>query len=367
MILAYFWPPLCVFTFWYMRRKNAMVALIPIILPPLFSLAINWYITGDTERIGGYVKEVWYYEDWNEYVHQTCTKTTTDSKGRSTTTSYDCSYVRYHPEYHEVKTTIGDFVVDKSQYDRLRYKFNNRKFHDMYRHYHTNDGDAYVTYKTSIEPVTSSHSFTNKILANTSLFGFSKVSPEQAKKLGLYEWPEISLFGDNPILGWSNSEATAKLSELNAIEGTNKQIRVWLLIWHDKPHSIVQAQKSFWHGGKKNELVLCVGINNNRIIWADGFCWSPDGWAGNKETILKWQDSVLNKPLNSNIANIDLSSWKRKPFKEFEYIHISYPIWMHLLTNIVTLCSSLLIIWVVANGENSCSSIRRFRKNLSSL
>lgn len=292
---------------------------------PFVSNAIyDHCVTTDIERLGGYVLSATYYEDWNEYIHKTCTESYKDSNGNTRTRTYDCSYVKYHPEYWEIKTTVGRIDITKTEYESLVSRFGNKTFLDMHRWYHTNDGDAYVTQHTSIVPVTISHEYTNPTLLDGTLFSSSR-----KKNIHLYEWPKISLFHDNPILGITNSEATAKLQAFNATEGANKQIRVWLLVWNNQPHSIMYDQKQYWGGGKKNELVLCLGLKDNKVMWADGFCWSPDGYSGNHDIIIGWRNYVTNKQMNLVDfidKMIELSpKWKRKHFKEFEYIVVHRP------------------------------------------
>ena len=64
----------------------------------------------DTEYLGGWATEVRYYEDWNEYIHRTCTRSVSCGKNCTRTVSYDCSYVSYHPQYWEMRNSNGSSV-----------------------------------------------------------------------------------------------------------------------------------------------------------------------------------------------------------------------------------------------------------------
>lgn len=324
----------------YSNRKNLIIH-ITIITVIIIAIVAYKSKTIDTERITGYVEEVWYYEDWNEYIQKTCTKNVDDKL-----VTYDCSYIEYHPEYYEVKTTIGTYNISEEKYIELVAQFKNKVFVDMYRNYHNNDGDAYKTIKTDIVPVTKSHWFVNKTLLDNTLYHYDL--KEDPKSLGLYEWPQVNLFNDPCILGYNDSKASLELAKINAIEGANKQIRIWLLVYN-KPYSVFEAQRYYWRNGKKNELVICVGLNGERVIWANGFCWNPNGYAGNDALIINCRDAIMkmNKFDASKTVDIirdNLHLWKRKPFSEFDYIQDTSMIEYILFSLLITVTATPFVL-----------------------
>ena len=65
----------------------------------LIKLGNDW----DTEYLGGYMTKVSHYDDWDEWIVQTCTREVpcgTDKDGNTIyeTETYDCSHRDYHPE-----------------------------------------------------------------------------------------------------------------------------------------------------------------------------------------------------------------------------------------------------------------------------
>ena len=87
------------FTAWW----EYLVVLLPsILLSSALYFGLLEIQETDTEYLGYYVSKVEYYEDWDEWVHQTCTRTWTDSKGNTHTETYDCSHSVYHPEYWQM-------------------------------------------------------------------------------------------------------------------------------------------------------------------------------------------------------------------------------------------------------------------------
>ena len=162
------------------------IPIFPVLLIiPIIKYSSETIITSDYERWGGWVTEARYYEDWNEYVHKTCTRSVPDgrdSKGNTKyrTETYDCSYVDYHPEYWEISGSNGEVkYVSKQEYDMIKSRFGNESFIDMHRHYHTNDGDMYKTSwmgnETSVVPLFTEHHYRNKVQANHGVFEYEKI------------------------------------------------------------------------------------------------------------------------------------------------------------------------------------------------
>lgn len=86
-------------------------ALPTLVIPILFIFMVKYLGQKSLE----YSDEYWnsygtyaeYYEDWNEYIHQICTRTypcgkDSDGNTKYCTETYDCSYVQYHPEHWEL-------------------------------------------------------------------------------------------------------------------------------------------------------------------------------------------------------------------------------------------------------------------------
>ena len=75
----------------------------------------------DTEYLGDYVTKVRHYDEWDEWVHRTCTRTY--KVGNTTRTqTYDCSYRRYHPEKWSYFDSRGNehFIYSKKEFDIIK-------------------------------------------------------------------------------------------------------------------------------------------------------------------------------------------------------------------------------------------------------
>lgn len=206
----------------------------------------------DTEYWGGIFSEVRKYEAWDEYIHQICTRTVSCGKNCTTTETYDCSYVDYHPEYfvglvvyktqkdvidlsdgdvlfvgEDVRkiddisktdtlttlvftnqdtlsvlntarfyTNLGQTIyIDEWQYKQLQRRFGNQQFVDMHRSYHSIDGDMYKSVwpgtKQTAEPLVTRHTYENRVKASSSVFNYPEVPEEDIKYYQLYQYPKI--------------------------------------------------------------------------------------------------------------------------------------------------------------------------------
>lgn len=295
------------------------------IITPLVAKASIWSQTADTEVWGGWVVQARYYEPWNEYVHRRCTRTVGSGKNQRTVT-YDCSYVRYHSAQWVLDDSNGgEYNIDETTFRNLCQKFGNRSFRDLHRHYHTIDGDMYITQwegdQSSFTKYFSKHTYVNKVQASANVFNEGEVDPK-----GLHPYPEFNPWEDPAVLGsyGDSSQANEVLKTYNAKFGAAKQVKLYMLLFTGEIEASLR-QKALWKNGNKNEFVLCVGIKDGKINWVNHFCWSPNGHTGNDEIGLGLRQWVGKPASLTAVANDLISrmpSWKRKSFKEFEYLAV---------------------------------------------
>lgn len=311
--------------------------------------------SSDTEYLGSYVTKLRYYEPWNERVAHT--RTYTDSKGNTHTETY------YVTEEHSEKWAYSDHSgrerdcssdVFSAMKERLAAS---PVFVDMHRDYDTRDGDAYDYpwdgRDVTLYPVTREHEYENKVKASRSVFKFEDISKEEARRIGLYDYPEIWLRDQCPILGAKFSARQERaVRVLNARYGPQKQFRLYLLFFRDKPISIVEKQRSYWQGGNKNELVVCVGLDrNNRVMWSDAF-----SWCDSPVLAVKSRDWFMSNRLDlcafvSYIEPIVQKEWKRKDFSDFKYVSVELSDGQYwIIVFLMLLLNVGLSVWIVGNN-----------------
>lgn len=136
-------------------------------------------MTTDTEYWSGYVVKAEYFEAWDERVpcsHPVyCTRTVTDSEGNTSTEEYQCGWehaydVDYHPE-HWKKTDNNGITksINRYEFNRLVKVLGNKSFVNLYRDYHSIDGDKYISRYVggdeSIDIMCHSHYYENRVQA----------------------------------------------------------------------------------------------------------------------------------------------------------------------------------------------------------
>lgn len=266
-----------------------------------------------SEYWGETIVSVFEQEPYNYWQHQTCSRqvpcgTYTDSNGNThtqyCTEYYDCSHqVDVGPSW-DCKTDLGnDYKITEHLYDSLLIVFGNKKsIINTHKNYDSNDravssngtkfqgmkvGKVSYIYEAqwpgtdeTRKGVFTKHSYENRIKASDlSLFNIPIVTPEQADSMGLYNYPErVDKFYMPTILGQNISPSVqVDFRKLNAKFGPSNQLRLWILVFEDKPAITATYQENYWVKGNKNELVICIGKKGQEIQWAHAFSWGLNG------------------------------------------------------------------------------------------
>ena len=290
----------------------------------------------DTEYLGGYITKITHYDEWDEWIHKTCTRRVPcgrDSKGNTIyrTETYDCSYREYHPECWKYTDNYNreEYFYNKSYFDAAMKELGYPKmvFRDMHRHYYRIDGDAQDYYYDDtpqhLRALVWENSYQNKILASHSIFKFEDIDDDDADSLGLFRYPDVNDNDQDVILGFrAGKEVHKQFKYINSIYGARKQFRIYVLVFRDKPLEISEKQKSYWQGGNKNEFVLCLGYNTKKgtIDWCNPFSWcdKPELEVATKRYFREHSRMDLSKYPEWLQKNINL--WQRKQFSDFDYI-----------------------------------------------
>lgn len=295
--------------------------------------------TSSTEYLGAYAAKVYHYDEWDEWIHRTCTRQVyvgTDSKGhaRYRTETYDCSYRQYHPERWEIEDNNGaTFPIKESEYNHLIQQWKTpQQFKDMHRDYYRIDGDAqYYEWnrkKEDIRDITYPKSYQNKIKVSKSIFNFEEIDKKEAESIGLYEYPEVTNnYYQNPIIGYRLNDKIGnnEFRYINAIYGGKCQFRTYLLCFYNKDILISEKQRSYWVEGNKNEFIICVGLDSltNKLQWVNCFSWMDEPRLEvYTEQFLNGNDSLNIVELGKFLEEKIPTDWKRKEFKDFNYLKI---------------------------------------------
>lgn len=341
-----------------------LIFLVPMAIVPAMIFVNFKYQTHDVEYWGGFVQKVEFYEEWNEYVKKTCSDQDLvgfddEGNGIYVTTYYDCSYIDFHPARYIATDNNGiRYNVTKSFYDHHVIVTGQKpKKIDLGRHYHTIDGDKFVL-TMPIEggkaiPIFSEHVYENRAQASTM---FPRVENNTKDQYDLFDYPHYLKNHPTrfPTILDQKSKGIFKDYEgefdqeqwryLNAELGKPYQIRIWVLLFRNQPKEAAQYQEYYWAGGNKNELVICIGVNDDdMVLWCQPFCWSPNDHIGNnilKDNISRHVAPAETKELNLSelsgyVKGQVKKNWKRKPFAELNNIEIKPSVWVCVGTSII--------------------------------
>lgn len=380
---------------WKFRNKTVWwELLLPILVTVPLIFAFKWGTdtlqTMDTEWWGGWASKARYYEAWNERVscrHEIpCDHTKycnrCDSKGKNckdvpcgkkhSNDGYRHPYdVDDHPpEWHLYGSNGEEERIGQPKWTELSGRWKNSRFVDLHRSYHSIDGDMYESVwdkqDFTLEPFFTTHSYENRVAVSDSVFNFPQVNP---MTYGLFEYPEVdgnryapSIIGKG---GPSKEKALRRLDVANAKWGASKQVRMWIVLFQDKPLTAGLEQESYWKGGNKNEFVLAIGTDKAwNIQWAHVFSWTEvdDLKIDIRDFVngLQGQPLDLVKIVDHMVAQV-IKRFIRKPFADFSYLTVEPPGWAILLTYFITLLvNGLLVWWIVRNDFEE--GVPRYRR-----
>lgn len=333
-----------------------------------------------TEYWGSYLVRAEYHEHWNEYIHRTCTRCGGyDDKGNCDDwETYDCSYVDDHPQYWAVFDKAGNsWHVRREDFDRLCELWAPRTFVKLHNPCYTICGDMYVTNLPvtfndgQLFTTTTAHSYENRIQASHSIFNYKEISKKDVKLKELYEHPSITGWHQDSVLGDAGptkQHGEYFIGKVNGLLGASCKARFVVLMFKNKPIEISYEQEAYWKGGNKNEIEICIGIDNEyHPTWVRVF-----GWSKQEELKISIRDYIMKqKKLELGFFGDWLygqveGKIVRRDFREFKYLTVDPPAWVIMLVYFLTLAMCIGIGWFeVVNdvaGSDGYSRYPMFRR-----
>ena len=283
------------------------------------------------EYISGYMCTVEHYFPWVERV--VYEENRRDNNGNQYKVKVE-KFVNHPDEY------VGIFNIDHKQnmsrddFEYMCWRWGFRMYSFTTNHKNCVEGGGgeacdWDGDENSTRTVTITHRYHNPLKKSDSLFRSSSISKERAAELRLFDYPEINFSDEQEVLlvkdGVPFSDdlerAAIALQRLNAFCGKKSQIHVFILLVPASDGIVYSAyQKDYWRGLNKNELVICLGVSNNMIQWCEAMSWLDD-----KTLELKIRSYFIDHPTQNLTPFVawlraNLKYWKRKEFKDFEYL-----------------------------------------------
>lgn len=362
----------------YLEKFVWWELLLPTAISFIFILITKFTVEksllSDTQYRGGLIVEARYYEYWETWVEKKCTEkyacgtyTTGSGKNKVThtkycTRTYDCSYCDRHSAYWEVYDDQGhSWYIDEKEYKRLMNQWKatpefvelNRKIN--YKHC-GQDGDMYrIRWNGDMlttESSTWETSYENHVQVSKSNFDLREISEKEAVKYGLYDYPTVNGYKQANILGIDSltfleqkyKNGAVKMFEyFNGVYGPKRKLRFYVLLFYNKPIDVAIKQRSYWVGGNKNEIVLCIDVDKTtgKINWV-----YPFSWGENKRISIDLREDVANMDtLNFtklyHIADVATKDFMYRDFTQFDYLSVDPPNWevwfVYILTFVITI------------------------------
>lgn len=365
-------------------RKHVLVwelfipLLIAIIAIGISKFTIEKVATDDVEYKTRLINSTIYYEPYTTWVSKTCSRTNCYGSGKSrycTTTYYDCSYCDYNSaQYYVIDDKGNKHSITHEFYEKLCSKWGEKRFLELNRNirYHGScgdDGDAYVTDwnrdSCVAEVFNYTHHYENRIQAAHSAFKFPTITKEIADSLGLFDYTDIVApsegcyeYKQNHILGidsiYTEKEVKWLSRQVQFLNSQKQDIKVWILVFVDKPIDISFKQEYYWEGGNDNDIVICIGMDKSKnLTWTRPFSWTK-----NKKELINIREDIMEtktfKPIEIlDIIKTNSKEIKPRDFKDFNYLTVEPSMTAILIVYIIVLLVSIgCCVWVVKNDIN---------------
>lgn len=144
--------------------------------------------------------------------------------------------------------------------------------------------------------------------------------------------------------------------------GSMKQVNV-VLVLTDKDPSYADNLEYEWLKGKKNDVVVVLGIHDDHVEWAKSF-----GWSKTTRVFYELDDALSGMRIDDDIVGLTAEKiqefYVRQPFDEYQYLidEVSPPIWALVLMFIVNVVITGVIghRFVTNDGVGYNRSRRRY-------
>lgn len=213
------------------------------------------------------------------------------------------------------------------------------------------------------EPFSSSHEYTNYILANPdSVLLGGKGDIERFKALlPKYDATVFDYYRAHHVInmGVPNVDMNVwnwLVNEINGDLGPKKQVNVTVVLAKTDDPQYTLALKDQWLGGKKNDAVVVIGsLDGHKIAFSDVISWSPNGLFGVtlKDDILQAGSLDNNRDGIAKAIRTDVQDkFQRMHMKDYQYLVRSFQpssTAMMVLFILGCLSSIGLAVWSVNN------------------
>jgi len=322
--------------------------------------------TWDTEILNGEItgkesRHVSCSHDYKCRCHDVKTEScSTDSNGkRSCTTSHheecDTCYEHSYDVSWFVDTNInGEFTVDRIDRRGL------------------GEPPRWTLFKLG-QPFSTTHQYTNYIQAvDASVFNFSFIGQQFVPlipqyPLNIYDYQYIDRVFAKGVNVPDLREWNYGIGLITKNLGPKKQVNVIIIFVNTTDHAYMQALRSAWLGGKKNDIVVVIATPKYpEIAWVDVLSWSDSElFKVELKDAIHDLETVDRAKILTLIHDKTLSSFQRKQMRDFKYLEWEIQpsdgvMWFAI---ILALIGSIGLTWFFSKQDVDFTIMDLFNRN----
>ncbi len=201
------------------------------------------------------------------------------------------------------------------------------------------------------QPASVEHDYTNYVKAvpeslfhlNPALNQYEKMVPAYPRVFNYYHINRVLSVGAKIDTVPLNEMLNERLRPL----GPKKQVNFVVILTEIDDPNYRLAVENAWLAGKKNDLIIYIGLDSEKITWADATVWIHND--GNEMTAVVVRDALnaLGTYDAAKVADIlsgvAMEQYKRPKMEHFEYLldEIDPPLWVVILALLLSIGGSL--------------------------
>lgn len=342
---VYFWVKFKTINWW----ESLLSVLIPVGVASLTILGVQGCQQQDYETWSGYAQKAvhtpYWVAEWEEWVDDY------DSEGKVSGGHWETRTETHHPDWW-LETTIGKIDIGEKTWNNIVSKhgvYKERGYRPDFDH-----GDRYDYFsdiKNTEEdfpdiPVSKQVSWRNPFKNTNSI-----IPKETAKNIKTFLYPNGGALNSGRAINSNISQLD--WDRMNARIGASKKVNVIICYCDDNDISYAQAMESKWMGGKKNDLVICYGGEDETSAkWSYVFGWS-------KTSLVKYnlQTILLENKIDSSIIPLVEAEIKEN-FVPYDWANadggeVIIPVWSIVMAFILCVGAQVgLFYWFHNNDIN---------------
>lgn len=167
------------------------------------------------------------------------------------------------------------------------------------------------------------HTLWNNTISEEEMARFRSIVPAHPQVFDYYRVNRALVSPGTRVANlqdWSDRIA-AELRDL----GAKKQVNI-IVVFTNRGREYVEALERVWLGGKKNDVVVVMGIEGENVTWSQVFTYARS--SGNELLTVKLRDAIMEvgEPITNAEAYVRVirsnieEAYKRKSMEEFEHL-----------------------------------------------